>query len=398
MKSAIGSGLNAACPPAITSGSSSDAVRRVQRHPREVERGEQVGVAQLGRERDAEHVEVAERAVAVDGELRHPRLPHQRLEVGPDRIRPLGEGVGPLVEDLVEDHDALVRDADLVGVGVHQRPAHRQLVPGGTEAAAVPVLGRRVQLAADVLDGLTDPLEQRLEGGPDRGPAGRGGRHPSSLGARALQARIADQTLATVSTTRERTEGRSQSRPVHHRLNTEVAHSTTREDHGVPPRKEPPHHGEQQAGERRRHGEPGRVADHDQRRRGRRPDAAQVDAERPAHRPAQPRGDGAQRDRRRWRRGRRSARPTWARRPAIHRSAGWPRTPRSGPRRGPRRERRARYAEPPAGSPARPRPARRAPTRSHRTGARHPRRRGPAGPGPSASPAGRRRRPRRATG
>ena len=53
--------------------------------------------------------------------------------------------------------------------------------------------------------------------------------------------------------------------------------------------------------------------------------------------------------------------PTWERRPAIHRSAGWPRTPRSGPRRGPRRERRDgsrshRQALPPTRAPRVERP------------------------------------------
>ena len=59
MKSAIGSGLKAAWPPARTIGSSSVAVRGVQRDARQVQRGEHVGVAELGGEGQAEHVEGA---------------------------------------------------------------------------------------------------------------------------------------------------------------------------------------------------------------------------------------------------------------------------------------------------------------------------------------------------
>ena len=130
------------------------AVRRVQRDAGEVERGEQVGVAELGREADAEHVESGHRPVSVDGELTDAVLAHQRLEVGPHRVGALGERVRALVEHLVEDLDALVRQADLVGVGVHQRPV---------DGDGVPLLGARVQLAADVLDRLGDARQQRLE-------------------------------------------------------------------------------------------------------------------------------------------------------------------------------------------------------------------------------------------
>ena len=57
MKSAIGSGLNAACPPATTTGSLVGPVGGEQRDAGQVERGQHVGVAELGRERDAEQVE-----------------------------------------------------------------------------------------------------------------------------------------------------------------------------------------------------------------------------------------------------------------------------------------------------------------------------------------------------
>ncbi len=127
----------------------------VQWDAREVERGEQVRVAELGGEADAENVERGDRAVAVDGERGHAVLAHQCLEVGPDRVAALGQRVGPLVEQFVENLDALVGQADLVGVRVEQRPA---------DGRGIPVFRERVQLSADVLHRLGDAREERFQG------------------------------------------------------------------------------------------------------------------------------------------------------------------------------------------------------------------------------------------
>ena len=162
-KSAIGSGLNAAWPPASTIGSSSPRSHGVHRDAGEVERVEHVGVAELGREAQAEHVEGTHRAVAVDGELRDVVLAHHLLHVGPHGVGALGHDPVALVEHFVEDLHALVGQADLVGVGVHQRPADGRAVLG-----AVPVLDRRVELAADVLDRLLHGRQLRLQAREDR--------------------------------------------------------------------------------------------------------------------------------------------------------------------------------------------------------------------------------------
>ena len=132
------------------------AVRGEDRDAGEVERLEQVGVAELGGEADAEQVEVADGAVPVDGELRDAVLAHEGGEVGPDGVGALGQGVGALVEHLVQDHQALVGQPHLVGVGIHQRPVH-----GG----GVPRLDLGVQFTADVLDRLLDLSQQRFEAG-----------------------------------------------------------------------------------------------------------------------------------------------------------------------------------------------------------------------------------------
>src|SRR6202042_1158975 len=58
-------------------------VRGGQRYAGQVQGGQQVGVAELGGEGDAEHVEGGHRAVRVDGELRDAVRPHQLLHVGP---------------------------------------------------------------------------------------------------------------------------------------------------------------------------------------------------------------------------------------------------------------------------------------------------------------------------
>ena len=147
------------------------AVGRVQRDPGEVEGVEHVGVAELGGEAQAEEVERADRAVAVDGELRDRALlvtgAHHLLHVGPHRVGALGEDPVALVEHLVEDLDALVGQADLVGVGVHQGPADRRAARLG-RLGAVPVLDDRVQLATDVLDGLLHRGQPGLQAREDR--------------------------------------------------------------------------------------------------------------------------------------------------------------------------------------------------------------------------------------
>ncbi len=125
----------------------------------EVQGGEEVGVPQLGREGDTEDVEGADGAVRVDRELRDVVLTHQRFEVRPHAVRALGQHALALVEDLVEDHDALVGQTDLVGVRVHERPPH---------VTGIPVLDGGVQLTADVLNGLLHMREQGLELREDR--------------------------------------------------------------------------------------------------------------------------------------------------------------------------------------------------------------------------------------
>jgi hypothetical protein len=62
--------------------------------------------------------------VVLEREEGHAGRPHGRLHVDPGGVGPLGHGVVTLVEDLVEDLQALVGQADLVGVGIDEQPRH----------------------------------------------------------------------------------------------------------------------------------------------------------------------------------------------------------------------------------------------------------------------------------
>ncbi len=129
-------------------------VDAVQRDAGEVERLEQVGVAELGGEADPEQVERLHRQVVLQRELRQAVLTHLHGEVRPHRERALGDHPVTLVEDFVQDREALVRLAHLVGVGVHQCPAHL----GSSE-----VLAERVHFTAGVLHRLGHLGEQWLQ-------------------------------------------------------------------------------------------------------------------------------------------------------------------------------------------------------------------------------------------
>ncbi len=146
------------------------AVLGLQGDSGEVQGGEHVRVAELRGEAQPEHVEGADRPVGVHRELRDAVLTHQRLQVRPHAVGALGEDALLLVEDLVEDHDALVGQTDLVRVRVHERPA---------DVALVPRLDRGIELSADVLDGLLHMREQCFELREHR--LGGFGRHLANL-------------------------------------------------------------------------------------------------------------------------------------------------------------------------------------------------------------------------
>ncbi len=172
----VGQGLGV--ERAVTAGQHDGVVRRsvrtVEGHRGQVDQVEDVGVHQLGRQVEGQDVEGASRKVVLEREERHLGGTHGRLHVHPRGVRPLGDRVVTLVEDLVEDLQALIGQPDLVGVGVDEQPRHRP----------APMLGRLgAQLPADIPCRLRDLGQQRLDLWPERlhlpfilgGPSGGSG-------------------------------------------------------------------------------------------------------------------------------------------------------------------------------------------------------------------------------
>ncbi len=82
----------------------------------------------------------------------------ERIEVAPRRVRAFGDGVVALVQDLVEDLQPLVGQADLVGVGVSEQPRHPVfVVPGGCGTVFAP----------DVSSRLLHPGQERFDPRPE---------------------------------------------------------------------------------------------------------------------------------------------------------------------------------------------------------------------------------------
>ena len=136
------------------------AGRAAHRDAGEIDAVQDVRVDELGREVEREDVEVAGRPVGVDREQRHPAGPQLALEVDPGRVGALGDGIVAFVEDLVEDLQPLVGEADLVGVGVQQQPG--DLVG--------PVLRpQAASLHPDVAGGLLHPGQERFDPRPQVG-------------------------------------------------------------------------------------------------------------------------------------------------------------------------------------------------------------------------------------
>ena len=122
------------------------AVLGVQRDAAEVEHGQNVRIADLVLQTEAEEVEVAQRREGFQAVQRQPGLAQHGLE-----IDPRGEGAfaGPLrivVHQRVEDLQAVVAGADGIGVGEAeaQAAAHPAMVLGDAVEFAAAVLGRRL--------------------------------------------------------------------------------------------------------------------------------------------------------------------------------------------------------------------------------------------------------------
>ena len=120
----------------------------------EVEHLEDVGVGEFVGEGEAEGVEVAQAAAVFEREERLAVGAEAVGHVGPGGVAALGEGVGRVVEDVVEDGESAVGLADVVEVGVDQGPA---------DGAFVPVALDHVPLAADVAGGFGDAAQEWVD-------------------------------------------------------------------------------------------------------------------------------------------------------------------------------------------------------------------------------------------
>ena len=123
------------------------AVLATNRHASKVEAVQYVRVDELGRQVERNDIEVSGAAMGVDREQWQAMFAQQDFEVGPWRIGPLRHCVLTLVEDLVQDLQALIGQADLVGVGIGKQPRHHAIV----------ILRRYCPVfATDIASGLLD--------------------------------------------------------------------------------------------------------------------------------------------------------------------------------------------------------------------------------------------------
>jgi hypothetical protein len=89
----------------------------------------------------------------VNRKQRNPPLAHEGLEVNPGRVRTLGYRVGALIQNLVQDLQPLIGQADLVHIGISEEPSH----------FAVAVLRNyRSIFAPDIAGWFAHPSKKRL--------------------------------------------------------------------------------------------------------------------------------------------------------------------------------------------------------------------------------------------
>ena len=128
----------------MTSGWSSVRSRLCRRDAAQVEHGQDVGVAHLVLQAEADQVEVAERGEGFQAVQRPVLAAQQGFKVDPGSEGPFAGPLGIVIHDRVQHLQTMVAHAQGVGVG-----------EGQAQGAADPavVLDDAVQLAADVLSG-----------------------------------------------------------------------------------------------------------------------------------------------------------------------------------------------------------------------------------------------------
>ena len=131
------------------------AIRRGRRHAGKVEHVQEVCVCELVAEADAEDVESAKVTSGLQAPKRQSSRTQLSLKVDVWREATLGQPVGTIVEDFVQDPQAEVAHPDLVQVGVNEAPLQRDRRP---------VLLDGIPLPSGVAAGLADAAERSLDG------------------------------------------------------------------------------------------------------------------------------------------------------------------------------------------------------------------------------------------
>ncbi|CAB4588356.1 unannotated protein [freshwater metagenome] len=128
------------------------------RHTSEINHVEQVCVGQFSRKVEADQIERRRRPMCVEREQRNISVAQKTFEIGPRGVGPLGYRVRILVKDFVENLQALIRQPDLIGVGVRQQPRH---------LVGSMVRGTSSVLEADVASRLRHLGQEGLQLGPN---------------------------------------------------------------------------------------------------------------------------------------------------------------------------------------------------------------------------------------
>ena len=130
------------------------AVLAVQRNAGQIEELQDVGIAHLILQRNAQHVKAADWRARLQRKQRHILLTHQVRHVHPRRKDALAKRVLPLIDDIIQDAGTQMGHAHLVHIRERKRIANRH---------AVRILEHGIHLAAHVPGRLLHPVQQSVD-------------------------------------------------------------------------------------------------------------------------------------------------------------------------------------------------------------------------------------------
>ncbi len=101
----------------MTSGSDVAALSGAEWNPSQVEQVEGIGVERLVRQGEAEDVKSGQRVFRLERVERDVSRPHQVFHVHPGGVGAFGQRFGTLVDQVVEDLQTEIGDADIIDIG-----------------------------------------------------------------------------------------------------------------------------------------------------------------------------------------------------------------------------------------------------------------------------------------